>query len=273
VIRLSRAGACVAAALGIASGSIPAAGSTAASPAYSPPPANATFDYQIGGSYAPASGVGVVDRDRTSHVAVGVYNICYINAFQTQAYQSAWWKSHHANLLLHTSNGALVEDPGWPGEYLLDTSTAAKRTALAEIVERWIGICARKGFDAVEPDNLDSNTRSHHLLTTANNLAFAKLLAATAHSDGLAIAQKNDAQLSARARRTAHFDFAIVESCQVYAECSDYVKTYGAEVIEVEYAAAPFRAACAARGSRISIIRRDIDVVARGHKGYVDQSC
>jgi Glycoside-hydrolase family GH114 len=254
-------------------GSAAAAGATDAVPAYSPPPANATFDYQIGGSYSPAAGVGIVDRDRTSHPAAHAYNICYVNAFQTQAYQAAWWKTHHSDLLLRTPSGELVSDPSWPGEILLDTSTAAKRTGLAKIIGGWIDICANKGFNAVEADNLDSNTRSHHLLTVADNLAFAKLLSARAHTDGLAIAQKNDAELSARARRTAHFDFAMAESCQVYSECSYYLKAYGDEVIEIEYAGKPYRAACAARGARISVILRDINVVARGHKGYVYQAC
>ncbi|HWC33855.1 MAG TPA: endo alpha-1,4 polygalactosaminidase [Mycobacteriales bacterium] len=237
------------------------------------PRANARFDYQLGGSYRPSPSVGIVDRDRTSRPAAGRYNICYVNGFQTQDYQASWWRSHHPDLLLRDASGALVEDPNWPGEYLLDTSTAPKRHALLAVIGRWIDGCATKGFDATEPDNLDSNTRSHHLLTAADNLAFAALLAARAHADGLAIGQKNDAELSARARRTAHFDFAIAESCQVYRECGSYLKTYGDEVFEVEYGAAPFRAACNARGGRISIIRRDRDVVARGKPGYVYRAC
>ncbi|HVV74803.1 MAG TPA: endo alpha-1,4 polygalactosaminidase [Mycobacteriales bacterium] len=240
---------------------------------YSTPPANARFDYQLGGSYRPVRSVRIVDRDRTSHPASGRYNICYVNGFQTQDYQAKWWQEHHSDLLLHDANGNLVEDPNWPGEYLLDTSTAAKRQRLLAIIGGWIDGCAAKGFDATEPDNLDSNSRSHHLLTAADNLAFAALLATRAHDDGLAIGQKNDAEISARARRTAHFDFAIAESCQVYSECRYYLKNYGAEVFEIEYGGASFRAACRARGGRISVIRRDRDVVARGKPGYVYEAC
>ncbi|HVS69518.1 MAG TPA: endo alpha-1,4 polygalactosaminidase [Mycobacteriales bacterium] len=240
---------------------------------YSAPPANARFDYQLGGAYRPARSVRVVDRDRTSHPAAGRYNLCYVNGFQTQDYQAEWWQTHHPDLLLHDESGELVEDPNWPGEYLLDTSTAAKRHALLAVIGHWIDICATKGFDGTEPDNLDSNTRSQHLLTAADNLAFAALLAARAHRDGLAIGQKNDAELSARARRTAHFDFAIAESCQVYRECGYYRKTYGDEVFEVEYGAGSFHAACHARGKRISIIRRDRNLVARGKPGYTYRSC
>uniref|UniRef100_A0A0W0GD17 Putative glycoside hydrolase family 114 protein n=1 Tax=Moniliophthora roreri TaxID=221103 RepID=A0A0W0GD17_MONRR len=45
--------------------------------AVTPPPANAKFDYQIGGAYTPASDVAVVSRDRTDSPAAGKYNICY----------------------------------------------------------------------------------------------------------------------------------------------------------------------------------------------------
>ncbi len=42
------------------------------------------FDYQIGGPYSPAKDVATVIRDRHAKPAVGAYNVCYINAFQTQ---------------------------------------------------------------------------------------------------------------------------------------------------------------------------------------------
>jgi hypothetical protein len=237
---------------------------------------NGRFDYQIGGAYRPARSVDIVDRDRGSHPAAGVYNVCYVNAFQTQAESDGWWRSHHANLLLRKADGHAVEDPGWPGEFVLDVGTAHKRAALARIVDRWIDGCARKGFQAVEPDNLDSYSRSQHLLTLADDLRFATLLVERAHRDGLAIAQKNTAELHGRGRRVAGFDFAIAEECQVYSECSAYTKVYARHVIEVEYTdngRRYYRRACAARGSAISILLRDRDVLPRGRSGYVYRAC
>lgn len=243
-----------------------------------PPPVNAQFDYQIGGAYQPAPSVQIVDRDRTSHPAAGRYNICYVNAFQTQAEQDRWRKRQHAKLLLHTRSGELVEDAGWPGEILLDTSTTAKRHGLARIIGRWIDGCARKGFDAIEPDNLDSYTRSRGRLTTADNFAYAKLLVARAHHDGLAIAQKNDAEHSHRGAASVGFDFALAEECQVYGECGNFRRAYGDNVIEVEYddSAAgrrAYRVACAAQGRHVSVIERDRDVVPRGKPAYVYRAC
>jgi Glycoside-hydrolase family GH114 len=240
------------------------------------PPVNAQFDYQIGGAYSPVAFVEIVDRDRTSHPAPGVYNVCYINAFQTQADHDHWWRSHHRKLLLRTKNGRAVEDPGWPGEFVLDVGTAHKRAALARIIGRWIDGCASKGFQAIEPDNLDSYSRSHHLLTLTDDVKFATLLVTRAHADGLAIAQKNTAELHHRGRRTAGFDFAIAEECQVYSECSSYTRAYGAQVVEIEYTdngRRYYRRACAARGARISILLRDRNVVPSGRKHYVYRAC
>jgi hypothetical protein len=60
----------------------------------------------------------------------------------------------HPDLLLRNSTG-IVEDPEWPGEYLLNTSTATNREAIATILNGWIDECASKRFQAIEPDNLD----------------------------------------------------------------------------------------------------------------------
>ena len=139
------------------------------------PPADVAFDYQLGGAYPPAAAVGIVARDRTERPVPGRYNVCYVNGFQTQPGTRAWWKRHRPQLLLRTRAGRLVVDSAW-GEVLLDTSTATKRRTLARVVGRWMQGCASHGFQAVEPDNLDSWTRSRHRLSRADNVAFARLL-------------------------------------------------------------------------------------------------
>ncbi|KAF7348751.1 Glycoside hydrolase family 114 protein [Mycena venus] len=156
------------------------------------PPVNGKFDYQIGGAYPPAADVRVVDRDRSDSPVPGKYNICYINAFQTQPDEADFWFNNPANaaLVLHKSNGDPFEDPDFEGEFLLDTRTESNRQAIATILNGWIDDCHSKGFDAIEPDNLDTFTRSNHLLTAAENLALAKLFTDHAHSLGLAVAQK-----------------------------------------------------------------------------------
>jgi hypothetical protein len=239
------------------------------------PPPNVPFDYQLGGAYAPDPTVRVVARDRRERPAPGLYSICYVNGFQTQPGELRWWRTHRPGLLLRTRAGRLVVDRAW-GEVLLDVSTAAKRRALGRVVGRWIEGCARHGFAAVEPDNLDSWTRSRGRLTRSDNAAFARRLARIAHAAGLAIAQKNAASL-ARDHRRIGFDFAVVEECQAYRECGVFERAFGARVYEIEYAdnggRAGFDRACAARGARISIVYRDRDIVPRGRPGHVWASC
>ena len=238
------------------------------------PPVGARVDYQLGGPYPPPAGVRIVTRDRTAEPVPGVYSICYVNAFQAQPGEDAEWRGRDADLLLRDSAGDAVIDEDWD-EPLLDTSTAAKRARLAAIVGGWIDGCAASGFDAVEPDNLDSWTRSDHLLTRADNLAFAALLAERAHAAGLAIAQKNAGEVAAEAKRVG-MDFAVAEECEHYRECALYTDVYGHHVIELEYTDQPasdFSRACRERGDSISIERRDRDVVPLGARGYAAEWC
>ena len=156
------------------------AGSTSRAPVAAPtlvlPPVNATADYQLGGAYTPARGVTVVTRDMTVVPARGTYGICYVNAFQTQPELRSWWLAKHPSLVLRDAHGRVVTDPGWPGELLLDTSTAAKRASLASIMGVWFAHCRAVGYRAVEPDNLDSWTRSRGRLTLRQNATYAALL-------------------------------------------------------------------------------------------------
>lgn len=254
--------------------------------AVTPPPANGKFDYQLGGAYAPAPDVAIVVRDRLSAPVPGKYNICYVNAFQTQPGETAWWKAHHPDLLLR-KRGKYMIDPNWPDELLFDTSTADRRQALLAIVGSWIDRCAEDGFDAVEPDNLDSWTRSKQVLESAHNLDFARLLVTRAHERGLAIAQKNAAEQAPTGATDLGFDFAIVEECEVWSECGDYTAAYGDQVYEIEYSdndrnaegervdpVSFFQTACRARGPRISVVYRDRGVTTPAKaRAYVYRSC
>ena len=174
----------------------------AATPSVTTPPVGARFDYQLGGAYAPAAGVRIVDRDREDPPSAGRYSVCYLNGFQTQPQEARYWLRHHPTLLLRTSTRKPVEDPDWPGEYVLDITTARTRAALAGIVGRWIDGCADAGYQAVEPDNLDTFTRWPKRITEADALAYARLLAVRAHRRGLAVAQKNAPDLGGRGGRS-----------------------------------------------------------------------
>ena len=197
-------------------------------------PTTGRIDYQLGGGYEPPAGTTIVARDRTDTPADGVYSICYVNGFQSQGADASFWLDEHPRLVLRDASGEPVYDENWPDEFLFDTSTDLKRTALGSIVGDWIDGCAADGFDAVEFDNLDSFTRSGDLLTEENNVAFATILAERAHDAGLQAGQKNSAELSANGPAIG-FDFAVAEECHRWDECAAYTEVYGDNVVDIEY--------------------------------------
>lgn len=246
------------------------AGRAGTADAYPLPSANAGFDYQIGGAYPPPAGVTVVSRDRNSAPADGIYNICYVNGFQTQPGEESFWRTQHAELLLRDANGSEVVDEDW-GETLLDTSSDAKRNELAKIIGEWMTECAADGFEAVEIDNLDSYSRSNDLLSPDQNVTLMQAYAERAHALGLAIAQKNSTDLLSRAAEMGT-DFAIAEECNRWNECKEYQAAYGNLVYVIEYRAQDFNTGCA-NYPELSIVLRDLDVSNPSSNRYVYQGC
>lgn len=154
---------------------------------------------------------------------------------------------------------------------MIDISTAAKRMAVAEIVGGWIEGCARAGFDAVEIDNLDTFTRSGGRLDEADAVGAMRLFADVAHANGLAIAQKNSAEIAAR-RADLGTDFVVAEECNRYSECDMYTDHYGDHVLVIEYRRADFDRGCRDFPG-LSIILRDLDLVTPSDSGYVYDGC
>ena len=227
--------------------------------------------------------MSVVSRDwHAGSAPAGAYGICYVNAFQTQDDESGVARRDERSAW----PGSLVltrlgDDPNWGGEYLVDISTARKRKRAADWIQPMIRTCKRKGFEAVEYDNLDSWTRFDDTPRAGDvpfgkrdAIAFAALLAKRAHKLGLAVGQKNTVELTRRqARRRIGFDFAIAEECGRYDECDGYRRLYGDRVIAIEYRRQDFDAACQSVGARVSVVLRDRDVSRPGSGGYVYDSC
>lgn len=231
------------------------------------PPAKAGFDYQIGGPYAPPAGVQVISRDHAAPPVAGLYNVCYVNAFQAQPGAEGEW----GDLVLRAGDGGPVMDRDW-NEALLDLRTADKRAQVAAKIMPLIDDCAAHGYQAVEPDNYDSYTRSSGLLTDEDAQSFVRLLSAHAHAKGLAIGQKNTAELASR-REANGLDFAVVEECGEQNNCGEYTGAFGDHVIVIEYSDDGLANACQHWGSSLSIVRRDRTVVPAGQAGYVRRTC
>jgi hypothetical protein len=233
-----------------------------------PPPKHVPWDYQIGGAYAPQSGVRVVSRSYEDAPSPGAYNICNINAFQAQDGAERDWDS---DLLLRDAEGDVVYDEDW-GEAVLDIRTDAKRQRIAAQVNAWIDECAAKAYKAVEPDNYDAFTRFPKYLTADQTKALMKLLSAHAHDKGLAIAQKGTLELVAD-RASVGLDFAVVEECGEWNECGQFAEAFDNNVLVVEYSAKGLSQACSGWSGTLSIVRRDESVVPKGTGGYLHETC
>ncbi len=111
------------------------------------------------------------------------------------------------------------------------------------------------------------------LLTEDQAVLYAASLSAYAHGKGLAIGQKNTAELSTAKAKKAGFDFAVAEECGEWNECDAYTRTYGNNVIVIEYAQNGFTKACNSHGSKLSIVQRDVAVSKAGSGKYVYKAC
>lgn len=201
------------------------------------PPAHTTWQWQLSG------------RLDTS-VAADLYDV---DLFDTPASTVAALHARGTRVACYFSAGsvergrpdtrrfprAVIGRPlaGWPGERWLDVRNLG---VLGPIMRRRLDLCARKGFDTVEADNVDGYAnRSGFRLKASDQLRYNRFLAAAAHARGLSIGLKND--LGQVAALEPHFDWALNEQCFQYDEC-DRLRPFtraGKAVLVAEYASAP----------------------------------
>lgn len=98
---------------------------------------------------------------------------------------------------------------GWPGEQWLDIRNLA---VLGPILEARMDLCKAKGFDGIEPDNVDGYANATGFaLTYADQIRFNTFLANAAHARGLSVGLKND--LDQVNDLQPLFDWALNEEC------------------------------------------------------------
>jgi hypothetical protein len=176
--------------------------------------------YDIDGFANPAGTVRALHRLH-AHV------ICYIEVGAAESYRSDY---------RHFPKSALGRRvPGYPSERYLNINDPA----VARIMKARISMCARKGFDAIEPDIDDSYAdRTGFRITEAGNIAYDARLADYAHSLGLAWGLKNGDAPGFAAGMLPHVDFALDEQCFQYGTCGTYYPLFRKAhkaVLEVEY--------------------------------------
>jgi hypothetical protein len=122
---------------------------------------------------------------------------------------------------------------GWSGEKWLDIRQI---DLLAPIMRARLDQCQAKGFDGVEPDNMDGYTNATGFpLTYQDQLDYNTWLAQEAHTRGLSIGLKNDGDQVGDL--LAYFDWALTEDCFAENWC-DQVQPFtvaGKAVLAAEY--------------------------------------
>jgi hypothetical protein len=156
--------------------------------------------------------------------AKGIDAVCYVSAGSWEEWRPD--ADRFPKVVLGRSNG-------WPGERWLDIR---RLDLLAPIMTDRIAMCARKGFDGIEFDNVDGYQNSTGFpLTGADQLRYNVLLANRAHRRGLTVFLKND--LGQVRALLPYFDAALNEQCHQYSECGRLVPFVeaGKPVFGVEY--------------------------------------
>ena len=151
--------------------------------------------------------------------------ICYINAGGYEQWRPDAKKFPASTL------GKPLDD--WPGERWLDVRQRAK---LAPIMAKRMDVCKAKGFDAVDPDNMDGYAATSGFpIKQSDAVAYQRQLIADAHKRGLAIGLKNSLEILPQLHTS--IDFAVNEECVAYDECDRYAPMLAAKkpVFNVEY--------------------------------------
>jgi hypothetical protein len=162
------------------------------------------------------------------------------------------------------------EYPGWPGERWLDIR---RIDLLAPIMGARLDRCRTKGFDSVEPDNIDGYANdTGFALTYADQLRYNRWLAEEAHARGLSIGLKNDEEQVGDLLDL--YDWALTEDCFADGWCDEMAPFVdaGVAVFAAEYTdrmtVAEFSGQVCpqaeALGFAAILKRRDLDAWRRG---------
>jgi len=122
---------------------------------------------------------------------------------------------------------------GWPGENWLDIRQIE---LLAPMMRARLDLCRDKGFDGIEPDNIDGYTNDTGFpLTYEDQIRYNLWLAEEAHARGLSIGLKNDPDQVADL--LPYFDWALTEDCFAEGWCEDMMPfiQIGKPVFAAEY--------------------------------------
>jgi hypothetical protein len=196
------------------------------------PPQRLTWYWQLQGTVNNAEPVAAYDIDGFENSAAEVATlhgqgkrvICYIDVGTAED-----WRPDYSEL----PKSVLGRSNGWPGERWLDIR---QLSVLEPIMSARFEMCREKGFDAIEPDNIEGYAnKTGFPLTAAEQLTYNEWIAQEAHSLGMAVLQKNDGEQTNEL--LPYFDGALSEQCNQYKECANFQPylVAGEPVLNAEY--------------------------------------
>jgi len=173
------------------------------------PGVNTSWQWQLDGDIDTSFDVDMYDLDlfETDPSVLqklkedGRFLVCYISA-------GSWedWRPDAGEFPAEVLGNKYL---GWPGEKWLDIRQIDK---LKPILHARLDKCAAKGFDGLEPDNIDAYTNNTGFpLTYQDQLTFNIWLAGEAHARGLSIGLKNDSEQVHDL--LPYYDWALTEDC------------------------------------------------------------
>lgn len=188
--------------------------------------------------------------------AQGRRAICYINV--------GAWEEWRPDAAAFPSELLGNEYEGWEGERWLDIR---RLDLLAPLMAQRLDQCRDKGFDGVEPDNMDGYLNDTGFpLSYEDQLAYNLWLAEAAHERGLSIGLKNTpGQVQAL---LPYYDWALTESCFAQGWCEEFQPFIeaGRAVFAAEYSITPAEFCPQAARLRFSAIfkERELGVYREG---------
>ena len=186
--------------------------------------------------------------------------MCYISAGSAENWRNDF--SEFPNSVVGNSYD------GWAGEWWLDTRNIS---ALAPIMRKRMDECAAKGFDAIDPDNVNGHVNNTGFpISRQDAIEYIRWLANEAHARGMAFSLKNSESLVADL--VADIDMMQSESCFRWGNCANASRLSAANkpVFAVEYqeviGSSTFRnqACSVAQQYKFSMIYRDIMLTPGG---------
>jgi hypothetical protein len=237
----------------------PAAGAPGGGGRWVPPP-HTTWQWQLSGAVDLSVDAAMFDIDLFDNApsvvealhARGRHAVCYIDA--------GTFEPGRPDAGSYPAAVIGKDVAGWPGEKWLDVR---RLDLLGPILEQRLDLCRQKGFDGVEPDNMDGYANdSGFPLSADDQLRFNRFVATAAHARGLSVGLKNDLEQAAALQ--PDFDWALNEQCHQYGEC-DMLGPFaraGKAVFIAEYDLDPSAFCGQARAAGYTAMRKKLDLDA-----------